>query len=140
MRRWLFVLFLCTAVVCSGPLICIAQGKIAADLLKVKIEAPELDKRILMDKLQEHGAENGLKFASVDQDFDYRIVFITGQRPVMTQYGEINASLASADVYDSEGKELFKFDRKGRWTDKGATNAVANEIVKRLLKWRSLSR
>lgn len=47
--------------------------------------------------------------------------------------------MAVADVYDAQGKELFKFDRKGRGTDKGATNAVAKEIIKRLSEWRSIS-
>jgi hypothetical protein len=135
-----YFVILCAAVVLSQPLRSFGYSEAAVTVLRIKIEAPELDKAILLAKLQERAADNKLKFESVEQDFNYRIVFATGQAPVMTQYGAINASLASADVYDSAGKELFKFDRKGRWTDKGATNAVANEIVKRLLKWRSLSR
>jgi hypothetical protein len=53
---------------------------------------------------------------------------------VGTTYGDINASLGSTSVYDSQGKEMFEFKREGRWTDSGATNAVAKEIIKRLLK------
>jgi hypothetical protein len=112
-------------------------------VLKIKTEAPELDKRWLLESLGSHGADHKLKFESVGHDFDYRIVFATGQRAVNIfssgSGGSINASMAAADVYDAQGKELFKFDRKGRGTDQGATNAVAKEIVKRLLEWRSIS-
>lgn len=139
MKRCLLVMLFLGAVMFIQPSGSVAQDKHSLTVLRIKIEAPELDKRILLDKLAEHAETNHLRFEPVDQDFDYRIVFLTGQQPVATVYGELNASMASADVYDSEGNELFKFDRKGRGSDKGATNAVAKEIIKRLLEWRSLS-
>jgi hypothetical protein len=80
------------------------------------------------------GASHHLKFVLVGDDFDYRIVFGTGQKPVGTVYGDINASTASSNVLNSRGEELFEFERRGRWTDSGATNAVSKEIIKRLLK------
>lgn len=122
---------------------CFAQTKPQPTVLKIKIDAPELDKRWLLESLESHGADHELKFESVDHDFDYRIVFATGQHAVNIfssgSGGSINASMAVADVYDAQGKKLFKFDRKGRGSDKGATNAVAKEIIKRLLEWRSVS-
>jgi hypothetical protein len=57
---------------------------------------------------------------------------------VSTVYGDINASMASTAVFDSNGTELFEFERHGRATDNGATNAVAKEIIKRLIKLRNM--
>ena len=102
--------------------------------LKVKIESTDLDRKTLVEKLNDHGASRHLKFELADQDFDYRIVFGTGQGPVITTYGSINSSGAVTQVFDAKGSELFEFKREGRWTDNGATNAAAKEIIKRLLK------
>ena len=79
------------------------------------------------------------KFELAESDFDYRIVFSTGQGTTETTWGELNSSLASADVFDPNGTELFKFERKGRGRDEAATNAVAKEIIKRILKLNSLN-
>lgn len=111
-----------------------AQNRIGAQPLKVKIEATELDRKMLVEKLNSHGEGHHLKFQLADQDFDYRITFGTGQGPVNTVYGAVNSSAATTSVFDANGKELFEFRREGRWTDSGATNAAAKEIVKRLVK------
>jgi hypothetical protein len=122
---WLLVLAFATPSV--------AQNKNVSDF-KVKIEATELDRKMLLDRLNPNGACRHLKFASAEQDFDYRIVFGTGQKPVATAYGDINASTTSTAVFDAQGKEMFEFKREGRWTDSGATNATSKEIIKRLLQ------
>jgi hypothetical protein len=101
--------------------------------LKIKIEATELDRQTLLARLNANGSGHHLMFTLAD-DFDYRIVFGTRQKPVGSGHGDINASTGSTAVYDAEAKELFEFKRKGRWTDSGATNATAKEIIKRLLK------
>ena len=101
---------------------------------KITIEATELDKKMLLEKLNVHGADHKLRFVLADKDFDYRIVFSTGQRGYQTGYGEMNSSGSSVQVYDSKGTELFAFNRAGRATDSGATNAAAKEIIKRLRK------
>jgi len=93
---------------------------------------------MLVAKLNEHGASHHLKFELVDGAFDYRIVFGTGQAPVMTTYGSMNSSGAMTSVFDAKGSELFQFKREGRWTDSGATNAASKEIIKRLVKLGSL--
>jgi hypothetical protein len=101
---------------------------------KITIEATELDKKMLLEKLNAHGADHKLKFVLAEKDFDYRIVFSTGQRGYQTGYGEMNSSGSGVQVYDSKGTELFAFNRAGRMTDSGATNAAAKEIIKRLRK------
>lgn len=39
-------------------------------------------------------------------------------------------------MFDPQGRLLFSFTRGTRYTDKGATNAAAKEIIKRLIRWR----
>ena len=77
-----------------------AQSKSLAPDLKVKIEATELDQKMLLARLNANGAGHHLKFALAEQDFGYRrFTFGTGQKPVGTQYGDINASTGStADI------------------------------------------
>jgi hypothetical protein len=79
-----------------------------------------------------------MTFELVEADYDYRIVFATGQGTTQTTIwgsgGSLNSSNASADVFDLKGTELFRFERKQRGTDEGATNAVAEEIIKRIRK------
>lgn len=116
-----------------------AQSKSSVSVLNVKIEATELDCKMLLERLNANGTSHHLKFALAEQDFDYRIVFGTGQKPVGTTYGDINASAGSTAVYDAQGKEMFEFRREGRWTDSGATNAISKEIIKRLLKLRRVN-
>jgi hypothetical protein len=102
--------------------------------IKVMIEATELDRKTLLEKLNIHGADHKLKFVLSEKDFDYRIVFGTGQRGYQTVYGEMNSSGSSVQVFGPKGTELFAFNRAGRMTDTGATNAAAKEIIKRLRK------
>jgi hypothetical protein len=125
-RSIVLVSFLLTA--------CLAQTAQGQKPLKVKIEATELDRRTLTEKLNVHGEAHHLRFVLADQDFDYRIVFGTQQGGVATAYGSLNSSAAITSVFDSKGSELFEFKREARWTDSGATNAAAKEIIKRLLK------
>jgi hypothetical protein len=120
----------------------IAQTPPAHGAAKVKIEATELDRKMLLQKLNSHGADHRMKFESAESDYDYRIVFSTGQEKsvagVWGSGGSFNSSVANADVFDGKGTELFRFERKQRGTDSGATNAVAKEIIKRILKVNSL--
>jgi hypothetical protein len=116
---------------------CLAQTKPNPEIVKVTIEATELDRLMLLDKLNVHGGDHHMKFVPDDQNYDYRIVFGTGQGTVGTNYGQINSSEATATVYDPKGTVLFDFKRAGRGTDKKATDSVAKEIIKRILTLRS---
>jgi hypothetical protein len=106
--------------------------------VKVKIEASEMDRRMLLAKLNEHGAEHGMQFVLDDKDFGYRINFAVEQGHGWSSGagsgGSYNTSEAKATVYDEKDGELFSFSRAQRRTDSGATNAVAKEIIKRMLK------
>ena len=112
----------------------------AAEIVKVKIDGPELDRRMLLERLNAHGPDHKMKFELVDEEFTYRIVFETDQETALSGGwrhgggGTYNTSSANADVYDARGNELFKFNRRLRARDSGATNAVAKEIIRRLRK------
>ena len=112
----------------------------ATETLKVKIEANEWDSNLLLKKLNDHGAGHGLKFEAVEQGYEYRITFATGQRKntllALAGAGAVNYSEAGVAAYDANGNELFKFVRANRYTDSGAANAAAKEIIKRLVKLR----
>jgi hypothetical protein len=115
-------------VIAAAPL-SFAQNPLGSNL-KIKIEATELDQQTLLARLNANGVAHHLKFVLADQYYDYRIAFGTEQKPV----SGINASAATTAVYDAQGREMFEFKREGRWTDSGATNATAKEIIKRLQK------
>ena len=116
-----------------------ASTKIAPppQVVKVNIEASEFDRRMLLEKLNARGLELGLKFVQDEIEFTYRIEFATEQGTGWawgrTNGGEYNTSEAKTTVYDEHDAELFSFTRALRRTDSGATNAVAKEIIKRML-------
>jgi hypothetical protein len=127
-----------------GMSICCSAAQSPPTVLKVKIEATELDRKMLLSKLNKNGKDrdqvrNGMKFELVDADYDYRIVFATNQGTALAKGSSMNSSGASADVFDGKGTELFRFERNERRTDEGASNAVAEEIIKRILKLNKLN-
>jgi hypothetical protein len=95
----------------------------------MKIDAPELDKSLLLQKLNHHGADHALRFESSDQGFDYRIELGTFQHKntAATLAGAMAVHFSGAEtkVFDPQGRLLFSFTRETRYTDKGATNAAA---------------
>jgi hypothetical protein len=101
---------------------------------RIRVDAKEIDRGLLIQKLNEHGADHHIKIEFVNQNFDYRIAYGTGG---FTPYGYAPASASVTKVYDAKGAELFEFTRDGRKTDEGAANATAKEIVKRLLRLHS---
>lgn len=119
----------CAAVLLAFAAVAFAQSKQGSETLRVKIEGPEWDKKLLVEKLNRQGPGQGLTFELADQDFAYRITFALGR-------GSLNASRATATVYDGKGASLFGLERQ-RFTDPKATEAVAKEIIKRLLALRS---
>ena len=115
-----------------------AKAATEPETVKVKIDGSEMDRRMLLEKLNEHGAEKGMKFVLDEKVFSYRIEFSTEQGKGWTSGavggGSYNTSEAKTTVYDEKDGELFHFARSQRRTDSGATNAVAKEIIKRMLK------
>ena len=47
--------------------------------IRTKIEATELDRRMLLEKLNTHDQDHYMRFELAKSDYDYRIVSSTGQ-------------------------------------------------------------
>jgi len=132
MKATVAVFLLALAIPCFG------QSNAHLKPVTVKIEATELDKAMLLSKLNEHGKDHGLSFDAVDKGYEYRIVFATGQKKniglLLAGAMAINYSNANVAAFDAKGTELFQFRRANRYTDSGAANAASKEIIKRLLR------
>jgi len=126
-------------IVVGGTCAAAAQNKPAPTTIRVKIEATAGDSRMLLEKLNAAGADDNLKFELADQGFHYRIVFSTISGTTSPTQRQVNASGATAKVLDPQGVELFDLTRQARFTGEGATNAVAKEMIKRLLKLKPAS-
>lgn len=126
---------LCTLAILLllAALPCFAQAPPKEATLKVRIEATALDKSLLLDKLNDNGKDHDMAFEATSGPWEYRIVFRTYQ--LIAPDGS-RRSGARAIVYGKNGKELFTFSRDMRYTDSGATNAVAKEIIKRIRELR----
>lgn len=118
---------------------CFAHLAMGQQTIKIKIQAAQLDRTLLFQKLNDHGADHQLRFVMVEQGFDYRVAYGTAGGAVMTPYGPTGASASVTKVFDPTGAELFEFSRNGRWTNDAAANATAKEIIKRIRKLRSLN-
>jgi hypothetical protein len=102
--------------------------------IRVWLDANVWNEVILLKQLNAHGAAKHWQFQTVapGETYDYRIVFDSFPKDVPTPYGNIPAHDSSVTVYDATGQELFSYTREGRWTEKGASDAAAKEIIKRL--------
>jgi hypothetical protein len=100
---------------------------------RIRVDAKDLDRGLLIQKLNERGADHHIKIEFVNENFDYRSAYGTGG---FSPYGPAPATASVTKVFDASGAELFEFTRNGRKTDEGAANATAKEIIKRLMKMR----
>jgi len=73
------------------------------------------------------GCEHGLEFVLVksDSDFDYNIV--------ITQESSVSGAAGAAVALDHRGMFVASVVRSGRWSGKGALNASAKELAKKLV-------
>jgi hypothetical protein len=117
---------------------CLAQSKPALETVLVKIESTQWDGSKLLAKLNEHGKGHRLIFEQADASYAYRIVFAVAPS-TGAQGGSSILNNATVEVYRPDGNEVFKFTRNNRLGEGNLTNAVANEIVKRLAKIQSES-
>ena len=136
---WVCILICFAFSLAQSPVV-LAQKTNSVQTIKVKIEANQWDKEMILQKLNQHAEGHHLKFEAAEDGYQYRITFATGQNKntllgVMGA-GAVNYSKADVTVYDSKGTDLFQFQRENRYTDSGAANAAAKEIIKRLLRLR----
>jgi hypothetical protein len=107
--------------------------------IRIKIQASQIDRSLLFQKLNDHGADHHMHFVMVERDFDYRVAYGTAGGAVMTPYGPTGGSASVTKVFDPSGAEIFEFSRNGRATADQAANATAKEIIKRIRRLRGLS-
>ena len=100
--------------------------------MKIEGEAP--NHQALIAKLNVEGASHDLKFALSNLNFDYRVILTTSQAAANPARGGGKQDVASATVFDSKGRQLFKFEQGGTWRDVGAAGAGAKQIVKEFVK------
>jgi hypothetical protein len=58
---------------------CYAQNPSASKGIRTKIEATELDRRMLLENLNTHDQDHYMRFDLAESDYDNRIVFSSGQ-------------------------------------------------------------
>ncbi len=118
----------------------LAQSTSSPAPIKVLLEANEWNRKQLLEKLNENGAKHRIKFISAEKDYDYKIQFTTGktQEAMVVQGtgGTADYDTGFATVYDSHDAELFQIKREGMWSERGATNKIAKEIIKRISRLR----
>jgi hypothetical protein len=122
------------------PAVCLAQCKAPVTTLKVRIEASDSDKALLLEMLKRNGCDGKIGFEATDVGFHYRIVLANGEegRPYVYYGGSgtTRVPVVLTTVYDG-WIVLFSFTRGNRITHRGEVNASAKEIVKRLIRLRS---
>ena len=88
---------------------CFAQFTMGQQTLRVRIDAKEFDRALLIQKLNEHGADHHIKFELVNQNFDYRIAYGTGQAGGIAPYGPVVATASVTRVFDAKGSKALNF-------------------------------
>jgi hypothetical protein len=122
---------LCIVLLILAPTTAAGQGKSPATTIKIKIEAQETSKRLLLQKLRAEGKDLGLVWQESEAGFDYGILLDIRDETNM----RVSWCTARATVDAADGKQLFQFT-EGGWSCLPATNSVAKGIIERLVRLR----
>lgn len=120
------------------PLACLGQIAPAQVTINVQIDANQWNRAKLLEKLNQQGSKQGMKFVLADEnkEYEYKISFKTSKTPsdvlVQGTGGTINYDTGLATVFSQQGEQLFEINHEATWTETGAINGTAKEIVKRL--------
>ena len=114
-----------------APTVIAGQTKSPATTIKIKIEAQEASRRLLLQKLQAEGKDLGLVWQESTAGFDYRILLNVRDETNM----RVSWCTARATVHAADGKQLFEFT-EGGWSCLPATDSVARGIIERLVHMR----
>jgi len=126
------------AAVLLIPPLALGQSTPTPLAIKVQIDANQWNRAKLLEKLNQQGSKHGMKFVIADEgkECDYRISFKTGKTSeavvVQGTGGTRDYDTGFASVYDSQGAELFQIKHEATWSETGAINGSAKEIIKRL--------
>jgi hypothetical protein len=122
---------LCIVLLILTPTAVAGQNKSPTTTIKIKIEAQEANKRLLLQKLQTEGKDLGLVWQESAASFEYGILLDIRDDTNM----RVSWCTARATVVAADGKQLFQFT-EGGWSCLLATDSVAKGIIERLLRLR----
>lgn len=107
-------------------------------VLEVKIQATVIDRANLLARLNKDGKHRDMRFVEASgKNYAYRIVFAAGEHrnrlpPGFGGIWRANVRYSDVDVFGPTGTELFRLHEDNKYTIGGATNAAANDIIKRI--------
>ena len=111
-----------------------AQAAPPVTMVRLRVTATEADRALLLERLNHNAKGRNLGFETGGDAYDYKIMFATEDDP--RHWMTLNTASASAEVYDPGGVLLFSVRRENRASVGGAANAVAKEVIKRILRSR----
>lgn len=109
---------------------CHAQQKGGAppqqDIVRVLVQGDSSRLPDFVESCRRGFADRGMKLllAKFDESYDYNIV--------LAQESSVSGASAAVVALDSKGRFIASVVRSGRWSGKGAFNASAKELAKKL--------
>ena len=122
---------LCIVLLFLAPTAVAGRRKSPATTIKIKIEAQEANKRLLLQKLQAERKDLSLVWQESAAGFDYGILLNIRDETNM----RVSWCTARATVDAADGKQLFQFT-EGGWSCLPVIDSVARGIVDRLVRLR----
>lgn len=104
----------------------LAQSSAPQRIVKVFVQGDSSRLPDFVEECQHEFPNHGLKMqiVSFDAGFDFNIV--------IAQESSASGAAASVIALDGKGRFVASVVRSGRWSSKGALNAVAKELAKKL--------
>jgi hypothetical protein len=121
---------LCIVLLILAPTVVAGQTKPSATT-KIKIEAQEASRRLLLQQLQAEARDFGFVWQESTVGFDYAIRLDIRDETNM----RVSWCTARATVESADGKQLFQFT-EGGWSCLPAADSVAKGIIERLVRLR----
>jgi hypothetical protein len=120
--RYVWAIVFCLAL----SSICLSQEPVRVFAQRDSSRLPDFIESCRRE-LGDHGMK--LQLVSPDEGYDYNIV--------VAQESSVSGAAAAVIALDSEGLFVASVVRSGRWSGKGAFNASAKELTKKLMVLRN---
>jgi hypothetical protein len=126
MRMLSFLASLCMLVLCCRAQEQAAKMPAQKDTLRVFVQGDSSRLLDFVESCQREFGEHGMKLqlSRPEEGYDYNIV--------VAQESSVSGAAASVIVLDKQGLFVVSVVRSGRWSGKGAFNASAKELAKKL--------
>jgi hypothetical protein len=131
LNNWMMRASLVLSFVPALVLHCSSQQRTAGvpsqqDTVKVIVQGDSSRLPDFVESCRKEFSEHGmtLQLVKLDESYEYNIV--------LAQESSISGAAAAVIVLDSRGQFIASVVRSGRWSGKGAFNASAKELAKKL--------